>query len=48
MYQEWQDFKSRKDAFETFMKIGVSIVGALAGFVTILVGLSAIGIVHLR
>ncbi len=48
MYQEWQDFKSRKDAFETFMKIGVSIVGALAGLVTILVGLSAIGIVHLR
>jgi hypothetical protein len=46
--QEWRDFKSQKKAFETFMKIGMSIVGLLAAFVTTLVGLSAIGLVHLR
>ena len=46
--REWRDFKSKQVAFQTFMKVGVSFVGLLAAFVTILVGLSAVGIVHLR
>lgn len=48
MYAEWQDFKSKYSAFQTFMKIGVSIVTVLAAFVGLIVGLSSIGVVHLR
>lgn len=48
MYAEWQDFKSKSNAFQTFVKWGVGIVTILSAFVGILVGLSALGVVHLR
>ena len=48
MYAEWQDFKSKRNAFESFVKIGVSSVGVMAAIVTVLVGLSAIGVIHLH
>jgi hypothetical protein len=48
MYAEWQEWKAKSSAFQTFMKVGVSIVTVLAAFVGLLVGLSSIGVVHLR
>jgi hypothetical protein len=48
MYQEWQDFKSQRKAFESFLRFAIWAIGVVAAVPGVLVALSALGIVHLR
>lgn len=48
MIREWQDFTAKREAFESFVKWMVSLIGLMVAFPAALVGLSALGIIHLR
>lgn len=46
--REWRDFQSKKEAFETFMRWGMAVIGILVAIPAALVSLSALGFIHLR
>jgi hypothetical protein len=48
MVREWRDFKSKRDAFEAYIKISITVIGLVCGVPGILVALSALGVIHLR
>lgn len=46
--REWRDFRSKKEAFETFMRWTLAAIGLLVAIPAALVSLSALGVIHLR